>query len=86
MSCGYTETIGASKFKCVNGVLKEFPTVAHIWNRHNAPPITGRKVGDCPMCGGGNPVRVGFYCWESAVIEQFGVFNVRGQNSHCHAS
>lgn len=75
MSCGYTETIATSKFKCVNGVLKEFPTLHHIFAKHG-PPITGRTVGKCPVCGGGSQVKVGFWCLEVRASDYLGACNV----------
>lgn len=74
MSCGYSENIGASKFKCVKGVLKEFPTLSHMFSRHS-PPITGKPIGKCPVCNGGAPVKVGFYCLEVTSKEYLKAFN-----------
>lgn len=75
MNCGYTEIVGLSKFKCSNGMLKEFPTIHHINSRH-APPIFGRIVGKCPICGGGSRVKVGFFCLEITSADYIGALNV----------
>lgn len=74
MSCGYTETAGLSKFKCVNGVLKEFPTFMHMFSK-NSPPITGRTVGNCPVCQGGSSVHVTVTCLEITARKYIEAYN-----------